>query len=93
MQLANQHLETPSSCFYCLLNGQVNCQDVVSPTQSCDAEANGKQERFIQQSVHLYFPQYNSDLSSLILICASVAYLLGAESLHVCVFVKRLWGR
>lgn len=27
-----QQLETPSSCFYCLLNGQVNCQDVVFPT-------------------------------------------------------------
>lgn len=31
MQLANQQLETPSSCFYCLLNGQLNCQDVVFP--------------------------------------------------------------
>lgn len=71
-----QQLETPSSCFYCLLNGQVNCQDVVFPTQSCDVKENGKQECFSQLSVYLYFTQYNSAAWKLvlILICALVAY-------------------
>lgn len=78
MQLANQQLETSSSCFYCLLNGQVNCQDAVFLTHShSDVEANGN--GFIQQSVHVYFTQYNNAVWKLLLIriCALVAYCDG----------------
>lgn len=78
MQLANQQLETRSSCFYCLLNGHVNCQDAVFLTHShSDVEPNGN--GFILQSVHLYFTQCSSAVWKLLLICvcALVAYCDG----------------